>query len=138
MFDITQVKSGLEKKNLKEDVQYIGDLLQKTIYIDKTDNETTNIEVPDYAKQINNLLELTHVHSNASVLDRITADMINSLDKATSTFELENYEDFATKEYVNNEISKVISTDIILTSPDGTEFLLTINKDGTLVPIKQI
>ena len=138
MFDITQVRSGLSNKNLKEDVQYIDNVLTDVIFAEEFNGDSISIDVPSYKEEIDILKQTSHVHENSAVLKKITNSMIdlwNSI-SPTKLSQLNNDKNFITEEYVDDKISYIIghySNGVILTSPNGSNFILNLTKDGEIV-----
>lgn len=64
MLDLIQIKSLLDKKNIKEDVEYIGKFLQRTVNENNKDDFSIKKEVVDLSKS-------THTHYNYELLSKI-------------------------------------------------------------------
>lgn len=138
MFDITQIRSGLNKKNLKEDIQYIDEVLNDVVYIDSSDNTNIDVEVLDYMKIVELLKKNSHLHKNFTVLQKITNTMVDSWNSTSPTklSQLINDSNFVTEGYVNSKISEIIGeykNDIYLTSNSGSNFILNCDSEGVLV-----
>lgn len=134
LFDITQVRSGLNNKDLKEDIVYIDELLDEAIYMEDVEGEHIE-EIPDYLDEIDRLEGISHKHENMAVLNKVTNEMVDSWEATanapTKISELENDSDFVTKQYIDEELTKK-PTEIILVSPNGTKFSLNIDEYGAL------
>lgn len=135
MFDITQVKSGLNNKDLKEDITYVDELLSEVIYIEEINEEVLE-EIPSYLDEIDRLKSISHEHENMAILNKITNEMVDSWDaksmQITKVSQLQNDSDFISKKYIDDEIKKHTTADVILVSPNGTKFSLTVEEDGAL------
>ena len=138
MFDITQVRSGLSNKNLKEDVQYIDNVLSDVIFAEEFNGDSISIDIPSYKEEIDILKQTSHVHENSAVLKKITNSMVDSWNAISPTklSQLVNDKNFITEEYVNDKISYITgcySNGIVLTSPNGSNFTLNCTRDGEIV-----
>lgn len=138
MFDITQVRSALKKKSLKEDIEYIDNTLNEVIYTEDFNDNNIDINIPSYKEEIDSLKKISHTHENMPVLKRITNSMIDSWNSISPTklSQLINDSDFVNKEYVENRISELTGNslkDIVLTSDNGNQFILTTDSDGKLI-----
>lgn len=134
MFDITQVRSGLNNRDLNEDITYIDDLLSEVVYTEEIIDEHV-VDIPSYLDEIDRLKGISHEHVSLAILNKITNEMVDSWEATanapTKISQLENDSDFVTKEYIDEEIAKK-AIDIILVSPNGAKFLLNIEENGAL------
>lgn len=138
MFDITQIRSALNNKNLKEDVEYIDNLLEDAIYAEEFNENVIDINIPNYKEEIELLKKSSHTHENLSILKRITNSMINNWNSKSPTkmSHLINDMNLVDEEYINNRIAEITGHDyeeIILTSNDGSNFILSCDREGNLI-----
>lgn len=140
LFDVTQIKSCLNNRNLKEDVEQADELLNEAIYVSEVADEEGVEEVPNYLDEIERLKNIGHEHKNMAILNKITNEMVDSWNaksiQITNVSQLENDSNYVSKEYLDEKIGKHAARNIILVSPNGSNFLLSVNKDGVLSTVK--
>lgn len=144
MFDLIQLKSWLNKKDFKEDMKSIDDLIQLRVYEDEHDISAENKF--NFIKEVNMLKIISHLHSNIKELNKITnvdIDNWNNKSKGAkrSTRDYINDCKFISKTQVDSIIEKGLlntkdiyykRSEIVIKSLNNKMMKVTIDDNGIL------
>ena len=107
MIDLTQIKSSYNKRNMKDDIEYIKELSNLTVYEDGYDLKEK--DKFDFTKETKELEKLKHIHNELDNLNSISDDDIkkwnlklNSIKRNTSMYL--NDTNFISKEKASSSV----------------------------------
>ena len=143
MIDLTQIKSSYNKRNMKDDIEYIKELSNLTVYEDGYDLKEK--DKFDFTKETKELEKLKHIHNELDNLNSISDDDIkkwnlklNSIKRNTSMYL--NDTNFISKEKaasiinsLNLKASYYQFDEIIINSLTGKKVKVKVDDHGALI-----